>query len=148
MESIEADVNQVGRFPLDRRQRWLASALALVLLGLLAVSRTLEPSPAGMGTHQQLGLPPCKAVMLLGIPCPTCGMTTSWSYFMRGQFIASWGANPGGFCLAVLSLATGVWAVALAVRGIYFRLVPLQIGWAIVIAITAVTLVDWAVRVF
>ena len=32
-----------------------------------------------MGTHQQLGLPPCNFVTLTGYPCPACGMTTSFA---------------------------------------------------------------------
>ncbi len=35
-------------------------AVAVVPLAMLAVATQLEPSAAGLGTHQQLGLPPCS----------------------------------------------------------------------------------------
>src|SRR5438046_1464548 len=40
---------------------------------MLAVGVWLNPSAAGTGTHQQLGLPPCGWLQVMGIPCPMCG---------------------------------------------------------------------------
>lgn len=81
----------------------------------LAVSRLLTPDPSGMGTHQQLGLPPCSMRVLFGIPCPSCGMTTSWALFSRGEFATSFSVNPAGFllaCLTVIGLLIGITAIA------------------------------------
>jgi hypothetical protein len=77
----------------------------LVVLALLATARTLHPSPLGYGTHQQIGLPPCTSVAILGLRCPACGMTTSWSYATRGQWVNAWNANAGGLTLVVIALA-------------------------------------------
>ena len=44
--------------------------------------------------------------VLMGVRCPGCGMTTSWSYYVRGQWLSSIQTNGGGFLLALL--ATGV----------------------------------------
>ncbi|MGN6545824.1 MAG: DUF2752 domain-containing protein [Aureliella sp.] len=82
-----------------------AVAVMLIVIALLATARTLSPSPLGYGTHQQLGLPPCTSVALLGLRCPACGMTTSWSYAMRGQWGSALNANAGGLGLVLIALA-------------------------------------------
>lgn len=89
--------------------RMLAVGAAVLPIGLLAVAGTLHPSGSGLGTHQQLGLPPCSMRMLVGIRCPACGMTTSWSHFVRGEWVGSLAVNPGGFLLALYAVfASGV----------------------------------------
>ncbi len=133
---------------LNQKQRTSALLLGAALLGLLVVAGLLKPNPAGMGTHRQLGLPPCTTVAILGIPCPTCGMTTSWSHFMRGEWRASWAANPGGFCLAIMSLVAAAWSWSIAARGRYWALLHRKVGFAIVIAVVAITLIDWATKLF
>lgn len=93
--------------------RCLAVAAAVFPIALLAVAGTLRPSGSGLGTHQQLGLPPCSVRMLFGIRCPACGMTTSWSHFARGEWAGSLAANAGGFLLACYAvLFSGVAARA------------------------------------
>lgn len=78
----------------------------LVIVGLMITARTLTPSISGEGTHQQLGLPACSAILLWGIPCPSCGMTTSWAHLARGNFVAAAWANPGGLLLGLIALAS------------------------------------------
>lgn len=90
------------------RAGWLRgiNALAgLIVLAMFIVAASLQPAAAGMGTHQQLGLPPCTTVALFGIRCPSCGMTTSWSLFVRGSWLQSAEVNAGGFLLATIALA-------------------------------------------
>ena len=132
--------------PLDFKQRMWALATGIVLFGLLLLARFLSPNPDGIGTHQQLGLPPCTFVGMFGVRCPTCGMTTSWAHFTRLQFASSWQANPGGLCLAIVALCAGTHAITSAVRGRYRS--PLNAKWsvALTLAITALTLFDWASR--
>ncbi|MCI0660998.1 MAG: hypothetical protein L0220_07990, partial [Acidobacteria bacterium] len=45
--------------------------LTLILLAgaSLIIARILQPSSRGVGTHEQLGLPPCPFLHLTGIPC-------------------------------------------------------------------------------
>ena len=76
-----------------------------VVLALLFIARSLEPSAVGYGTHQQLGLPPCTSILVWGVRCPACGMTTSWSYLMRGRLADAWTANAGGTLLGLIALA-------------------------------------------
>jgi hypothetical protein len=89
----------------SRLSRWSALAVMLGLIGLLLTARLLQPSPTGYGTHQQLGLPPCTTIALWGMRCPACGMTTSWSYALRGRWLEAWHANAGGFALALIAMA-------------------------------------------
>jgi hypothetical protein len=88
----------------DQLQYGAVLLLATVTLGL---SRYLQPSARGFGTHEQLGLPPCTFLHLTGIPCPSCGLTTSFAHAAHLQFLNSFLAQPFGlllFGLTVLSI--------------------------------------------
>lgn len=85
--------------------RLSAVAVMLGLVGVLLTARMLQPNSSGFGTHQQLGLPPCTTIAMWGVRCPACGMTTAWSYAMRGQWTEAWHANAGGLALALIALA-------------------------------------------
>lgn len=126
--------------------RVLAGLLAAGLVTLLVVARTLTPAVSGLGTHQQLGLPPCSMRLLLNMRCPACGMTTAWSHWTRGQWWMAAQANVGGWFLALLAV---VFALA-AARAAWTGRLPgprmmTAFGWAIV-GTGLVTVVDWLVR--
>jgi hypothetical protein len=114
----------------------------------MLVAAGLDPSPAGLGTHQQLGFPPCTLRILADIRCPSCGMTTAWAHFVRGQWARSLSANPGGFLLAVYSLG---FALA-SLRTLWTASLPAATtlrGFALtLIAIALVTFSDWALRLW
>lgn len=83
----------------------IGAVIALaVVLALFVIAGMLQPSPQGYGTHQQLGLPPCSSVALFGARCPACGMTTAWSYALRGEWPNAWQANAGGLMLVLIAL--------------------------------------------
>lgn len=130
------------------RVRIIGAAVAMILLVPLITARLLSPDPTGLGTHQQLGLPPCSMRFLLGIRCPACGMTTSWSHFMRGEILTSLRVNTGGAGLA----ATTIVVVAMGLKSVWTGAWPstgarktLSVA---VVAVGAVTLTDWLVRTF
>lgn len=79
--------------------RLLYAGLAAGAAAVLGVARLLTPSSDGMGTHQQLGLPPCTFHTLTGHGCPGCGMTTSFAALARGQLGQAFEANPLGILL-------------------------------------------------
>ena len=87
--------------------RALGLAVAAGCLAVLVVAARTQPSPAGVGTHEGLGLQPCSLLARTGLPCPSCGMTTSFAWFVRGNILASLYVQPMG---AVLALLTG-WCV-------------------------------------
>ena len=135
------------------------AAAALLTAGLLAgfaLARCLTPSPAGLGTHQQLGLPPCTMRVLTGQPCPACGMTTSFAHFTRGQWGGSLSANAGGFLLALLCAALIPLLIRAAWTGrpLFPRVRrrgetsarPEWWGVAGLSAVGVVTLIDWMFR--
>ena len=85
--------------------RLVSLSAGLFILCLFVVARILQPDEAGLGTHMQLGLPPCTSISLLGLPCPSCGMTTAWSLLTRGQLSLALQRNAGGTLLAIIGIA-------------------------------------------
>ncbi|MFN0133003.1 MAG: DUF2752 domain-containing protein [Phycisphaerales bacterium] len=75
---------------------------------LLGLSAWLSPSPAGHGTHTQLGLFSCAWPILFGHPCPTCGMTTAFAHAADGHLVRAFAAQPFGLLLA-LGVAGAFW---------------------------------------
>lgn len=158
----QAGPDKVAPYPLDagnseptklkRKQlTWFTRILSLMtgmlLLALLVIARGLTPSPSGFGTHQQLGLPPCTAIVLLNIPCPACGMTTSWSHTLRGNLVAAAQSNAGGMLLALIAMAFLPASCYFFLRG-----KASTDGWfSLVLAIClvaalGVSLVQWVIR--
>ena len=135
--------------PLANYERLLVAGLAMGLLSMLAVAAVLTPSPTGLGTHQQLGLPPCSTRWLFGIRCPGCGMTTSWAWMMKGNGWRSFQSNAGGAIFCILA----IWAAPIAAyvawlgkgtRSAWFSRYGLM---ALVLALI-VTIVDWIYRIY
>lgn len=88
----------------------------MVVFGIAA---WLTPDPRGFGTHRQLGMPPCTFLALTGVNCPHCGLTTSFSWFVRGQFYNSIRANPAGLMLASASVVILIWSIFVSIRGAF-----------------------------
>jgi hypothetical protein len=96
-----------------------------------------EGQPLLHGTHRQLGLPPCLMLRLTGLPCLSCGMTTSVSLVMHGDLAAAMRANWAGVVITMLGIMAVGWLVFLAVSGFQPRQLSVdRVGnW---LAITAV----------
>ncbi len=105
---------------LPRTHRVLLAAFGLFLIAGFSLSVYLKPNPQGFGTHRSLGLPPCSIRLMFGIPCPSCGMTTSFSHFVRGEIPSSMRANAAGTALALVCLLMVPWALATAWKGRHF----------------------------
>ena len=136
---------------LTRRVRAAVVAVAAGLVLLFGAAAWLNPygpdgTPRGMGTHTQLGLPECNFLRLTGVPCPSCGMTTSFALLMHGDIAASLRTNPVGTLLAVFLLGTIPWSLAGAVRGRWLWVRRLE-PWLLraVIVFTGLALLRWAV---
>lgn len=96
---------------------WAVIALAGGL-GVLALAAYLDPKGRAYGTHADLFLTgPCGMLVMTGLPCPTCGMTTSFAYFMRGQWLRAAYVQPAGFLLALGTVVTAIVAAWALVRG-------------------------------
>jgi hypothetical protein len=136
-----------GRAGLRRSTRRGLVVLVFGLAALFAIARGLEPDPKGYGTHTQLGLPPCHFAWVTGRPCPSCGMTTAFAWFVRGRFARSWQANPAGCLLAGAGVALTPWLLLTAAAGRPLGTRSVQRPLVGVLAgIVVVALISWVVR--
>jgi len=124
-------------------------ALALGCLVLLFTAASIRPSPSGVGTHEGLGLRECQFLETTGLPCPSCGMTTSWAWFVRGNLAASFYIQPMGFVLA-LGAAMTLWGAGYgAVTGRnpapLLRRLP---GKGILLGLLGFAIVAWGWKIF
>jgi hypothetical protein len=130
------------------RQRVIAALISLAVVVLFA----------GLWLSQHVGFDfgllfgPCGMKQRTGLPCPTCGMTTSVLAFARGAIVTAFYTQPAGALLCSMLVAAALFAFLTAVSGIYFisldrlfaeitvkrvvvgLLVVLAAGWAVTLA--------------
>jgi Protein of unknown function (DUF2752) len=133
--------------PLGWPIRCLLLLAAAATMGLWGIARRLEPDPRGFGTHTQLGMRPCSFLRMTGRLCPTCGMTTSFAWFVRGRIDRSWQANPAGSVVALVSFPLAVWLVlcATANKPVGFRSLSRPLLFLLVVAVV-LSIASWLVR--
>lgn len=136
---------------LSRRVRGALVVIVVGLVLLFVVAARLDPYgpdgvPHTMGTHQQLGLPECNFLRLTGLPCPSCGMTTSFALLMHGDGVGSLRANAVGTVLALFLMALIPWSAVAAVRGRWLWIRRLE-PWLLraVIVLCGLALLRWTV---
>jgi hypothetical protein len=108
-----AELSPRARLKPSQINRLVAGLVLAGSLGLLIVAALLQPDPAGMGTHEQMGLPACGFKTATSLPCVSCGMTTSFAHAANGQLLTAFSVQPLGALLALIT-ATLVWISALA----------------------------------
>ncbi len=135
--------------------RLTAALVAGACLGILITATYLTPNPAGHGSHTGLGLAKCRMMDVANLPCPSCGMTTSFSWFVRGNLLASFYVQPMGMLLALTAAVVFWGGVYIAISGKplhrllrpipsrYYVIVPFTLavlgwGWKIVIHLRGV----------
>jgi hypothetical protein len=129
--------------------RLVALAAALACLAVLLTAAYATPSPTGVGTHSSsLHMQPCQFLERTHLPCPGCGMTTSFAWFVRGNLLAAVYVQPMGAMLAALA-GCAVWAglyVAVTGRPVYrlFRLLPARYY---VVPLLALGVLAWAWKI-
>lgn len=118
-------VDRVLAWPDPVMDRLIGAVLFLPSATVLGIALALNPDPAGFGTHRQLGLGGCALLTLTGVPCPMCGMTTTFSHLAHGHLVAGFLNQPFGLVLFTgtvaaaligasdLFAARGAWRVAL-----------------------------------
>jgi hypothetical protein len=135
---------------------WVRGALIGIMLGLIVVfflaTRIYPYNPDGsarrMSTHTQLGLQPCTMAQVLGIPCPSCGMTTSFALLMRGDVVHSLQANCVGTLLAVFCLALIPWCLASAARNRALLVGSVEkAAIAVIVVLLVLMLLRWTIVV-
>lgn len=136
LHSTEKDRRTGESRPLGLFVRGTLLGLALGLTAVFAVAAWLDPydelgMPRRMETHRQLGMPPCTFMQMTGVPCPSCGMTTSFAFLVRGDLLNSLRANAVGTLLALLGLACIPWSLACVIgkRSYFIRSMELTLIW-------------------
>lgn len=142
-------------------QRWFSTGMPLrlwhrIVLGLwslflvagFAFSLSLVPDQRGFGTHQQLGMPPCSFRVWFGILCPTCGGTTCFSHFTRGQWWQAFTANPAVFLFALwcATMIPWSWISIYQRRAVGIDDPPVLLAWSLII-FCSLALLQWGFRV-
>lgn len=94
-----------------------AGVVALGCGSVVALAAWLDPSGAGHGTHEQLGLPACTLAMAIDRPCPTCGMTTAFAHAANGDIVAALVTQPMGAFLALVTSVVFWGAIHVSVTG-------------------------------
>ena len=119
----------------------------MVGLILLLLAVWLKPNPAGYGTHQQLGLPPCSIQFWFGIPCPSCGGTTAFAHFVRGEWGRAVRANTAAFLLAGLCAVGVPWSWASAWRRRYLGVTDIvPVSLVVLVTLSSIATVQWLAR--
>ncbi|NBT61963.1 MAG: DUF2752 domain-containing protein [Planctomycetota bacterium] len=99
-----------------------------------------------MGTHEQLGFPPCNFMILTGKPCPSCGMTTSFALMVRGDLGNALNANPVGSALAFFLMLVLPWGIASLWFGKTLFIRSIELTALIVLALfVGIALLRWGI---
>ena len=122
MSTPEFDEYTLARHRLSRKLRVWLVAVGLGLVAVFSAAAWIRPyddagRPLRMASHTQLGLDECSFVEMTGKPCPSCGMTTSFSLLVHGDPVNSARANWVGMLLAAFCLALLPWMFISAWRG-------------------------------
>ena len=133
--------------PLGRTGRVLLALWSLFLVTGFGVALWLEPDPRGYGTHEWLNLPPCTFRAMFAIPCPSCGMTTSFAHFVRGEFVQAARANVGGLLLATFCAIQIPWCWISAYRSRLWKVSnpDMWLLW-LLLAVGGVCLLNWLIK--
>ena len=139
--------------PIPQRLTWQGRATAALVaagcLALLVTALMLQPDPSGVGSHRKLGLAPCSLMQSANLPCPSCGMTTSFTWFVRGNILASLYVQPMGTVLAFAAAATFWGGLYATVSGkpLHRLLRPIPSRYYVLVPV-GLTLAAWAWKVF
>ena len=108
---------EINWHDVPRRSQWIFEIPQVIgIVFVICVSLWLKPDGRLYGTHEQLGLAPCPMIVMWGIPCPSCGLTTSFALMSRGRVARAFEANYSGPFLYAGMLGYLALLVAFVVR--------------------------------
>ncbi len=111
VEGVLAPVRWFEALTTRTQDRLVGLALSLPSGIVLAIAGLLTPDPSGLGTHRQLGLGGCAMLTGTGVPCPMCGMTTTFTHLAHLQPVQGALNQPFGvvlFACTVAAFAVGL----------------------------------------
>src|SRR5512143_508961 len=131
-----------------RADKSVAVGLLAAACTVLAVAFCLHPAACGYGTHTQLGLPPCNFQRLTHLPCPSCGLTTSFAYAIRFHFREAFLVSPFGLMAFFGTMALVPSAIFLLWRRVSFRRITESVHFSKAVYVTtALYLLSWIFKV-
>lgn len=140
MPPTEQSMDDALQLP-ERANWWVRGALVAIAaaLGLVFYIATLvhpyreDGTPMRMASHQTLGMPPCRFQQLTDMPCPSCGMTTSFALLVRGDVVNSIRANWVGTGLAVFCALLIPWCIVSSFRArfLFVRRIEWMLGFLV-----------------
>lgn len=150
MTSVPAIYSHNNALPrLGWGPRTLAGVCAAICLAVLILAASLTPNSAGVETHRQLGLPPCGLLRMTGVPCMTCGMTTSFSELAHGNIWRSLVAQPAGTVLALCTaMAFCIGSYIAATGRPSARLLDLFPITRVLFTLLGIVLAGWTYKIF
>ena len=138
-----------------RPARWWVRAFLIVMAAAMVVvfylATRVQPyiadgTPRKEASHQTLGRPPCRFREVTDMPCPSCGMTTSFAHLVRGDIVNSVRANWVGTGLAVFCILFIPWSLVSSVRGKYLWIRNVEAALGVLVGVfTVLMLGRWGV---
>ena len=140
---------QMPASKLSMSARLLALAIAIGCGAVLVVAYQIHPDATGTGTHTAIGLARCQFLYQANLPCPSCGMTTSFSHLAHGNVLAAVYVQPMGAALGFAAAATFWIGSYMAVTGKpALRLMRWLPGRYLVIGAMALAIAAWGWKIF
>lgn len=129
-----------------RRQLYFEVPQILIILGVIALSLALTTEGKLIWSGQPL-MPPCPSKAVLGIPCPSCGLTTCFILMSRGQLRQAFSAHYFGPFLYAGMIGYLLLQITFLVRGKRLNLnVPWWTPYAAMITTIILYLASWGIR--
>ena len=127
------------------QQRLTAAFICLAVAALFAVLWLAADGKVNLSRW----LGPCGFRQRYGLPCPTCGITSSAFAFVQGKVFESFYVQPAGALFCCLLVITAFFAFLTAVFGIYFRFLErffaeIKVRY-IILAVIVIIAAGWAV---
>jgi len=126
-------------------QRIIAAVVFSVIAGSFGLAWLAATGKFDIGYW----LGPCGFKQRYGLPCPTCGMTTSVLAFSRGRIYEAFYIQPAAALLCCVLIVIAFLALFTAVFGVYFGLIRRFFAEVktkyIILALIVIIAAGWAV---
>ena len=145
MQPVQEINNPRPRRRASPRQRIVAGVVFAAVAGLFGFAHLAATGRIDL----EQWLDPCGIKQRYGLPCPTCGMTTSALAFTQGRIIESFYIQPAAAFLCCIMVAAAFFAFLLAVFGIKFGFLDVLFSQVkirhLLLALAIVIAAGWAV---
>jgi hypothetical protein len=127
------------------QQRIISGAVFLGIAATFGLSALAGHYKIDMGRW----LWPCGFKQKFGLPCPTCGMTTSLLAYSQGKILKAFYIQPAGALLCSITAVAAFLALFTALFGVYFEFIKrffakVKIRY-IIAALLVIVAAGWAV---